>query len=63
MARKRKVDESFKSYRSSLKEEALVLKRKLAGKVIWPGTWGTERKIFIGDKMFLVGSGHKVAVA
>jgi len=60
MARKRKVGESYKKYRTELKREAIALKRKLAGSVLWPGSWGTARKVVKPNGVLLVGNGHSV---
>ena len=44
-ARKRKSNESFKQYREELKEEALILKQRLKGTVLWASDkLGTARK-------------------
>lgn len=52
-ARKRGHAESFKAYHQNLKSEAAKLKKQLAGKVIWPGQWGTAVIKIIHSKPYL----------
>lgn len=42
---KRRATESLKTYRYRLSSEEYSAKRKLAGRVVWPGSFGTARRI------------------
>ena len=56
-ARKRESNETFKKYRANLKKEAGILKRKLQGKLLWPGYMGTVRRYIHEGKRGLTGKG------
>jgi DTW domain-containing protein YfiP len=62
MSRKRGTSESFSAYRKNLKTEAAVLKRKLRGVVVWDGSWGQARKIYIKGKPYLTGGHRTIAI-
>jgi hypothetical protein len=62
-ARKRGDFESYKSYKKNLKKEESAVKKRLRGWVVWPGDFGTARKVFLNGRPFLTGSGRKVALS
>lgn len=57
-ARKRGRAESFKAYRRNLKAEDTKLKRRLRGRILWPGQWGTAFKQMIYGKPYLKNDQH-----
>jgi hypothetical protein len=60
-ARKRESGEAFKVYRENLKREARVLKRKLQGKLLWPGHMGAARRYIHEGRLGLAGGNKFVA--
>lgn len=56
-ARKRGAFESFKRYRKNLKKEENKLRRKLLGRVLWPGYIGTAVRYTFKGKRGLAGKG------
>ena len=59
-ARKRGRAESFKAYRRKLKAEDAKLKRRLLGRVLWPGYFGTAYKKLIYGKPYLQNDQHTI---
>jgi hypothetical protein len=56
-ARKRGASESFKRYRKNLKKEENELRRKLLGRVLWPGYMGTAMRYTLDGKRGLARKG------
>ena len=62
MNRLRGINESMKRFRTALLNEQYAIDKKLAGRIIWPGEWGTARRVTIKGKPYYANDRHAVCL-